>query len=339
MRWDAEASRYSDRNGLPFAIRPRMQAITFEVILRAVIGVSDAARLAGLRDLLPQLIDFTVWDMWAVWLFPRLLDTPLGRRHRSQRVRPEVDRLLYEEIAAHRTDPAGHDDILALLVRARDEHNQPLSDENLLDQIITLLLAGHETTTTGLAWACERLTRHPEALQRLNRELGAGEDAYLDAVVNETLRVRPVIDGVWRKLTAPATVAGYRVPAGTLVFPAIVLVQTSREAFPDPHEFRPERFLDGSPDPYTFIPFGGGTRRCIGAAFAVMEMKTVLSTVLQRVALTAPDRRPEQPRSHHVTQIPARGARVIATARTARRRSNSGPSQLPPTATRHALNR
>jgi cytochrome P450 len=301
--------------GKAFQVRPRMQDITFEIILRAVIGVSDPERLARLRELLPKLLDFSVFDMWSVWLFPKLLDTPVARRNSSLRVRPEVDRLLYEEIAAHRADPERHDDILALLISARDADGEPLSDENLLDQIITLLLAGHETTTTGLAWAFERLTRHPAALQRLQHELEAGEEKYLDAVVNETLRVRPVIDGVWRKLTAPGVVAGHRLPAGTLVFPAIALVQTSKEAFPDPEDFRPERFLDGSPAPYTFIPFGGGIRRCIGAAFAVMEMKTVLSTVLQRVELTAADRRPEQPRTHHVTQVPARGGRVIATAR------------------------
>jgi cytochrome P450 family 135 len=230
------------------------------------------------------------------------------------RVRPEVDRLLYAEIAAHRAAPDAHDDILALLTSARDADGQPLSDENLLDQIITLLLAGHETTTTGLAWAFERLVRHPAALKRLKHELKAGEEQYLDAVVNETLRVRPVIDGVWRKLTAPAVIAGHRLPAGTLVFPAIALVQTSESLFPDPEEFRPERFLDGSPAPYTFIPFGGGIRRCIGAAFAVMEMKTVLCTVLSRVELTAADQRPEHPRTHHVTQIPHRGTRVIARA-------------------------
>jgi cytochrome P450 len=299
----------------PFPVRPRMQRITFEIILRAVIGVSDPKRLARLRELLPKLLDFSVLDMWSVWLFPKLIDTPLARRSPSQRVRPEIDRLLYEEIAAHRADPGGKDDILALLVSARDADGEPLSDENLLDQIITLLLAGHETTTTGLAWAFERLTRMPDVLQRLQRELEAGKEEYLDAVVNETLRVRPVIDGVWRKLTAPAEVAGYRLPAGTLVFPAIALAHTSGDAFPDPYEFKPERFLEGSPPPYTFIPFGGGTRRCIGAAFAVMEMKIVLTTVLQRVELTAPDQRPEQPRTHHVTQIPARGGRVIATTR------------------------
>jgi cytochrome P450 len=310
---EAELTRWP--TGKPFPIRPRMQDITFEIILRAVIGVSDPHRLTRLRELLPKLLDFSVLDMWSVWLFPKLLHTRMARRSPSQRVRPEVDRLLFEEIAAHRADAERHDDILALLVSARDVDGKPLSDENLLDQIITLLLAGHETTTTGLAWAFERLTRHPDALRRLRHELDTGEDEYLDAVVNETLRVRPVIDGVWRKLMAPAVVAGHRLPTGTLVFPAIGLVQTSEDAFPDAEDFRPERFLDGSPPPYTFIPFGGGTRRCIGAAFAVMEMKIVLQTVLQRVELRAPDQRAEKPRVHHVTQVPARGGRVVAVAR------------------------
>jgi cytochrome P450 len=301
--------------GQPFPIRPRMQDITFEIILRAVIGVSDPGRLERLREVLPKLLDFSVLDMWAVWVFPKLLDSPIARRNPALRMRPEIDRLLYEEIAAHRANPEGHDDILALLLRAREEDGEPLSDENLLDQIITLLLAGHETTTTGLAWAFERLTRNPDALGRLRQELETDEEQYLEAVVNETLRVRPVIDGVWRKLAAPAVVAGHRLPAGTLVFPAISLAQTSNDAFPDPEEFRPERFLEGSPPPYTFIPFGGGIRRCIGAAFAMMEMKTVLATVLREIELSAPDQRPEQPRSHHITQIPARGARVLITAR------------------------
>jgi cytochrome P450 family 135 len=300
--------------GKPFAVRPRMQDITFEVILRAVIGVSDPRRLERLRELLPKLLDFSVFDMWFVWLFPKILNTRIGRGHKSMRVRPEVDRLLYAEIAAHRAHPEGRDDILALLIAARGEDGEPLSDEELLDQIITLLLAGHETTTTGLAWAFERLVRHPTVLERLRRDLEQGEEDYLDAVVNETLRVRPVIDGVWRKLTAPAILAGHCLPAGTLVFPAISLVQTSA-AFPGAEEFRPERFLEGSPAPYTFIPFGGGPRRCIGASFATMEMKTVLSTVLERVELHAARQRSEKPRVHHVTQVPSRGARVVASAR------------------------
>ncbi|HKP88695.1 MAG TPA: cytochrome P450 [Thermoleophilaceae bacterium] len=295
----------------PFAVRPRMQAVTLEVILQAVIGVRDPARLDRLRRLLPQLLDFSVSDMWAVWIFPGVMNTFLGRRHKAIRVQPEVDRLLLEEIADHRRDPEGRDDVLALLVAARDEGGEPLSDRALRDHVVTLLLAGHETTTTALAWAFERLVRHPAALARLRDEVRTGEgDDYLRAVVDETLRVRPIIWGVWRRLTAPAEVAGHRLPAGTTVEPSISLLQES-DAFEHPQEFRPERFLDGaSPPPYTFIPFGGGPRRCIGASFATMEMRAVLRTVLRSVDLATTTARPEQPRVHHVTLVPSRGGRI-----------------------------
>jgi cytochrome P450 len=302
--------------GKPFAIRPRMQAVTLEVILRAVIGVRDPTRLARLRELLPKLLDFTVTDMWAVWIFPGVIDTFVGRRHKAIRAQPEVDRLLLEEIADHRRGPEGRDDVLALLMAARDEEGEPLGDRALRDHVVTLLLAGHETTTTALAWAFERLVRHPDALARLRDEVRAGEDDdYLKAVVDETLRVRPIIWGVWRRLTAAAEIAGHRLPAGTTVEPSISLLQEST-AFADPHEFRPERFLDGAPPPpYTFIPFGGGARRCIGAAFATMEMRGVLRTVLRSVDLATTTARPEQPRVHHVTLVPSRGGRVVVDRR------------------------
>jgi cytochrome P450 len=297
--------------GKPFAVRPRMQAITLEVILRVVMGVRDPSRLDRLRELLPKLLDFNVLDMWSVWLFPKVMDTFLARRHKSMRVRPEVDRLIAEEIAEHRADPEGRDDVLALLVAARDEEGRPLSDDALRDHLITLLLAGHETTTTGLAWAFERLVRHPDKLERLRAELAAGDgDDYLDAVINETLRVRPVIDGVWRRLTRATELGGYRLPAGTTVFPSIALIQLS-DGFDDPEQFQPERFLGDGAAPYTFIPFGGGARRCIGAAFAIMEMKVVLREALSRVSLQATDKPGEPPRSHHVTLVPKRGARVV----------------------------
>jgi cytochrome P450 len=311
---EAEVARWPV--GVPFAIRERLRAITLEVILQSVIGVRDPARLARLRQLLPQLLDFSVLDMWAVWLYPKLIESPVGRRHRSQRIRPEVDRLLYAEIADHRADPEGRDDVLAMLVAARDGHGEALSDVALRDQLVTLLLAGHETTTTALAWCFERLVRHPDALARLERELDAGEgEAYLDAVINETLRARPVIDSVWRTLAGPAELGGYRLPAGVRVMPSIVLVQRS-PAYGDADEFRPERFLGAAPPAYSLIPFGGGPRRCIGASFAVMEMKTILRTILAAFDVRAPDRKPEAVRLHHITLVPARGARVILTPRT-----------------------
>lgn len=204
------------------------------------------------------------------------------------------------------------------MIDARDEDGEGFSDEELRDHLITLLVAGHETTTTALAWCFERLLRHPQALQRLQAEIAAGEgDAYLDAVVNETLRVRPVIDAVWRKLTRPAVVEDRLLPAGTTVVPSIALVHGS-QAFENAQEFRPERFLEASTAPYTFIPFGGGPRRCVGASFATMEMKAVISTVLATVDLRAPTQKSERAKVHHITLVPAKGGRVIVTARRGR---------------------
>jgi cytochrome P450 len=210
----------------------------------------------------------------------------------------ETDRLLYEEIAARRARPEG-DDILSLLVA-----NTTLSDEQLRDELLTLLVAGHETTATGLAWALERLARHPAT---------STDDDYLEAVVKETLRVRPIVSDVVRTLQSEAEVAGYRLPAGTVVLPAIALVQRDTRRYgADAHEFRPERWLDGSPPPYAWIPFGGGVRRCIGAAFATLEMKVVLREVLSRVEL-APVGKPERSILRGVVMQPSRGGEVRVT--------------------------
>ncbi|HWX45488.1 MAG TPA: cytochrome P450 [Solirubrobacteraceae bacterium] len=313
--------------GVEFPIRPRMQAITLEVILRTVVGVRDERRLERLRVLLRKLTQVGIVEMWAVWAYPGLMSRPLPRRLSTLRLLPAVDRLLYEEIAAHRADPEGREDVLALLLAARDEQGEGLSDRELRDHLITLLVAGHETTTTALAWCFERLLRHPAALARLEGELAEGEqETYLEAVLNETLRVRPVIDAVWRKLSAPAEVAGYALPAGATVMPSIVMVQGS-EAFADAESFRPERFLEGSPPQYTFIPFGGGPRRCIGASFAMMEMRAIVRTVLERVELRAPSAKDERVKAHHITFVPARGGRVIVTGRRPTRSDRKGSSR------------
>ena len=301
--------------GRTFAVGPRMQEITFEVILRAVFGVSDDTRFDRLRELLPRLLAFRPLEMWAVLLFPRVLDTPLGTRHPSMKIRPEVERLLLDEIEAHRASPEAFDDILSLLVAARDADGEPLSDRNLLDQLITLLLAGHETTTTGLTWVFERLAREPRVLDRLTETLDSGDETYLDAVVKETLRLRPVVDSVARVLTQQAELAGRTLPAGTVVLPSIALTHMARTSFPEPEAFRPERFIDASPAPYSYIPFGGGTRRCIGAAFATMEMRTVLSTVLAQVEIVPSTERPERQAVHHVTLVPSRGGRITVRPR------------------------
>lgn len=301
--------------GEPVALRPRFRDVALEVILHAVIGVRDEHRLARLRALVPQLLEVGQLTMWMIWKFPWLAESFLLRRHPATRARAELNRLLFEEIADHRADPAGRDDILAMLIAARDERGEPLSDQVLRDQVVTTLIAGHETTTTAMAWCFERLLRNEDALARLQREVDDGQDdAYLTAVINETLRVRPVLDSVFRKLTVPLELGGYRLPAGTIVMPSIVLAHLS-DAYEDPQEFRPERLLDRAPPSYSLIPFGGGPRRCIGASFAVMEMKAVLRAVLERVELQAVDPTPEPIKRHHITLVPEHDARALVVKR------------------------
>jgi hypothetical protein len=288
--------------GKPFALHARMRAITLEVILQAVIGVSDPQRLRALREVLPKTVAIGPLIM-AMWVLPPLERVGPWRRFRATVA--EANRLLLEEIAARRTDPQLHEreDVVSQLVRAGE-----IDDDELRDQIITLLLAGHETTTTGLAWAMERLLRHPDALARARE----GEDSYLDAVVQETLRVRPVIPAVLRKLQAPVELGGWQLPAGVTVMPAITLLHSDPTHFPEPERFLPERFLEGGQgSTYTWIPFGGGRRRCLGAAFASFEMRVALRTILGRVTLRADRARDERARNHHITLVPARGARVI----------------------------
>jgi cytochrome P450 len=291
--------------GRPFALHPRMRAITLEVILQAVIGVTDPARLRALRELLPKTVQISPAIM-AMWVFPFL--ERIGPWRRFRQTVGDANRVLREEIAARRRDPglAERGDVLSQLVRAGE-----LSDEELRDQIITLLLAGHETTTTGLAWAFERLLRHPDALARAR----GGDDAYLDAVVTETLRVRPVIPVVLRQLQAPVELDGFSLPARVTVMPAITLMHSDPRLYPEPERFVPERFLEhGKGSTYTWIPFGGGRRRCLGAAFASFEMRVALRTILAHTTLR-PDRAPgERVRNHHITLVPARGARVVREA-------------------------
>jgi cytochrome P450 len=306
--------------GRPFALRPRTQAITLEVILRAVFGIQEAERLDRLRDLIPRLLRHGNMVVWMPWMHRDL--GPLSPWGRFKRLRDAVDEILFDEIRHRREldDLAERDDVLSLLVQARDEEGRPMSDAELRDELLTLLLAGHETTATGLAWAFERLLRHPSALGRLVDEIDAGtEEEYLDAVVKETLRVRPVVYDVARLLTAPFSVRGWELPAGTYVVPSITGVHLFTGHYPEAQEFRPERFLEGQPEPYEWIPFGGGRRRCIGAAFAQMEMKAALREILSLVTLRAPAPDSEAVRLHNVTLVPAKGARVAVTARRAAR--------------------
>jgi len=287
-----------------FPLHPRFRAITLEVILRAVIGVTDPQRLRALRELLPACLQIgpTIMAMWAVPTLARV-----GRWRRFTATLADANRLLVQEIRERRLDPRleQREDVLSRLIVGGES-----DDEELRDQIMTLLVAGHETSSTGLAWTFERLLRHPAALARARD----GEDSYLDAVVQESLRVRPVLPVVLRQLRAPVSLGGYELPAGTTVMPAITLMHENPELFSEPRRFRPERFVDGDEGgTYAWIPFGGGRRRCLGAAFASLEMRVVLRTILHCTELQADTPADEPVRNHHITLVPARGARALRT--------------------------
>jgi cytochrome P450 len=299
--------------GREIELRPRMQAITLDVILRAVFGVREGERMDLFRERIPPLAETTSVLNWLPFM-----DRDLGGltpAARFRRALAAVDELIYAEIADRRAAPHDErDDVLSLLLRAPHEDGAPMTDTELRDELMTLLTAGHETTATGLAWAFERLLRTPRVMERLTASLD--DDDYVDAVVKETLRVRPVIVDVARKLTRETEVAGWRLPAGTLVLPAIAVLHMRPDLYDSPQEFRPERWLDGeSPESYAWIPFGGGVRRCIGASFAQIEMRTVLREVLRRVRLRAPTQRPERGVIRHVTVVPGRGARAVVSER------------------------
>ncbi|MDW5592825.1 cytochrome P450 [Conexibacter stalactiti] len=318
--------------GESFAVHPSMQAITLEVILRVVFGVEDAARVAQLSAPLRQLLDSTTQPRRLLGLqFTRSQGarprTPWGR---VKRLMAPVDRMVYEEIAARRAEAAAggepHDDILSLLLEARDEQGEPLTDLELRDELMTLLLAGHETTATALAWTLERITRHPHVLARLQDEAGdpAGA-AYLDAVMTETLRLRPVVPAVVRKLQAPLTFGGWELPAGVNIAPNIWLIHRDPALYPEPEAFRPERFLGRRPGTYEWIPFGGGIRRCLGASFALYEMRVVLETILAQARLAPNTAAAERVTRRFVTFTPADGGRITV----ASRRTPAGASPAP----------
>jgi cytochrome P450 family 135 len=294
--------------GARLRLAPRMQAITLEVIMRAVFGMRQDAHAERVRSVLSRQIEAATRP--AVLALLLSLGPERVHRHRLlRRITEPVRRLLLEEVSAARvaSDLERREDILALLVQARDEDGAPMSDDELVDELVTLLVAGHETTATALAWAIERLVRHPDAYERLRE---GGED-YALAVAQETLRLRPVFAFVDRRLVEPARIAGWDLPAGIGVSPCIWLLHRREDIYPEPHAFRPERFLETPPGTYTWIPFGGGIRRCLGAAFALLEMTVVLSAIAQGPRLTPGDRDAPEPVSRRaVTLVPGRRAEV-----------------------------
>jgi cytochrome P450 len=302
------------RLGEPVQALQRMQALTLEVILRVVFGAGDPE----LRDAIRRTLDMTTSMPRLVVM--SLVQKPVGPWRTFMRAVKDLDALIYERIDRHVDDGS----VLAVLRSARHEDGSPPAREELRDQLVTLLAAGHETTAGALAWAMERLARHPDVLARVR----AGDDAYLDATVKEVLRVRPVLSIVGRKTLQPFDVGGWTLPPGVHVTPSIYLAHRREDLWDQPTTFRPERFLDGAPEPYAFIPFGGGTRRCLGAAFATLEMREALRALAARFEL-APDRpEGERMRRRSITLTPARGGYVVPNSLASLRASHA--DVLPP---------
>ncbi len=310
----AEAARWPV--GKPFALRPRMHSITLDVIMRVVFGVAGTARGADLRRRIVAVI--------RIGRNPFLLMATRGRRlgpyapwARFIRARDALDEALFEEIGERRRAPdlEQRSDVLSQLLLARDDQGRAMTDDEVRDELVTLLFAGHETTATSLAWAFDLLLHHPDALRRLQAELDGGGSAYLDATIMETLRVRPVVALVDRHVREATRIGGHTIPAGAVVCPNIYLTQRRADLYEDPAAFRPERFAGQAPAGFGWFPFGGGIRRCLGASFATFEMQIVLPEVLRAVTLRPASRRPAQIRRESVTFVPRGGARCVVTAR------------------------
>jgi cytochrome P450 len=315
--------------GRAFPLLHETQAITLDVILRTVFGLADGAAMDRLRDLLRRFVASAVNP---IYLWNRL-QVDLGRHSpwgRFVRLRGEIDALLDVEIAARRREGATErSDVLHLLVAARDEAGAPMTDAQLRDELMTLLMAGHETTATALAWTMHRVLTEPGVRDRVRSELAdvarggrvAAEDLgrlpYLDAVVKETLRLNPVIPDVMRLVKRPARIGGVDVPAGVAVAPNIYGAHRRAEAWPEPERFRPERFLGSRPSPYEFLPFGGGGRRCLGMAFALHEMKVVLATLFARAEFALAPGYGMRVVRRNVTWVPSKGMPVLVTRRAA----------------------
>ena len=306
------AEREVDRwqPGAEIVLRDRMRALTFEVICRAVFGVTEPARVERLRVALSAVLDTTSFVMASPILLRDLGPfSPGGRLARRLRA---ADALIYEEIARRRQEPdlEERSDVLSLLMAARDDDGRPMSDAELRDELFTMLAAGHETTATGLAFALDLLMRNPAALARTREAADTGDDAWLDAVGKETLRMRPVIDAAERTLTKPRVFGGFELPPGVKVYPAIALVHHRADLYPEPDSFRPERFADGESESYAWLPFGGGIRRCIGASLAQVEMSEAIAVIVSRAELEPLSSTPDPVVLRGITMAPKHGVRA-----------------------------
>ncbi len=324
QRYTAMIAEAADREidnwpvGTPFALAPRMQAVTLDVIMAGIFGIEGSPDKGTpeyeLRRVLRLLVDLSTHPAAQLGELVNLgSDEPVGPTRVFLQL---LDRQLYAVIAARRAAERG-DDILSLLFEAETEDGERMTDQELRDELLTLVLAGHETTANSLAWAFERLLRHPASYDRL-RDVARSEDdadGYLEATIHETMRSRPVIPVIGRRVTVPWQLGEYRMPADSSILISILLLHHRDDVYPDPFSFRPERFVGRKPGTYTWIPFGGGIRRCLGAALAMAEQRVVLGAIARRTDLEAADPRPERARHRNVTMIPAQGARVVMRSR------------------------
>ena len=310
----------------PFSMRSSTQRISFQVILKAVFGLEDGPRYQEIDRLLASRFDGRKSIFRSILLFFPILQkdwgplSPWGRLMQNER---DIDKLIYAEIAERRQNPdPSRTDILSLMMAAQDEQGQPMTDVELRDELITLLVAGHETTATALAWALYWIHHQPEVREKVLQELDAlGNNSnpmeifklpYLDAVCKETLRIYPVaLLTFQRQVKSPLEIMGYQFEPGTFLAPCIYLTHHREDLYPQPKQFKPERFLERQFSPYEYLPFGGGNRRCIGMAFAQFEMKLVLATVLSRWELALADSKPVKPVRRGLLMAPSEGVRMV----------------------------
>jgi cytochrome P450 len=302
------------------ALHPRMQELTLKIILRAVFGLDPGPRFEALRQRLQAMLEFGDRPISLMPPKPDGLAAKVAERvgpfASFVRIQEEVDEILFALIAERRAEGAERADILAMLLGAAHEDGSPMSDEEIRDELLTLLVAGHETTATTLAWAFERLVREPAVLERLVAAVDGGDEAYVTATIQETLRDRPVLPNAAPRLVAKeVTIGGWTYQPGCTLVANSYLIHHDPEIYPDPHAFRPERFLDQKPGTYTWIPFGGGRRRCLGASFAMLEMQVVLRALLGGCGLRATDEGVEVAQRRNITVRPVRGARVVVAER------------------------
>jgi len=314
--------------GTPFALGPRMQAITLDVIMAGIFGVPDGRPAPGtpehaLREIILRLSWLTQTPLGQLAeLLNAGREEPVGL---TKQLITRLDRSVYGVIAAARRraeagESAERTDILSLLLAARDEDGAPMSDAELRDELLTLVLAGHETTANSLAWTFERLVRNPAAYDRLREEVrsdSADAAAWIEATIHEAMRNRPVVPITGRRVQVPWQLGEWRLPAKSHILVSVTLLHHREDLYPDPFSFRPERFLGVRPGTYTWVPFGGGIRRCLGATLAMAEQRVVLRAIVRRTDMEAPEPRAERVLHRNVTMIPAQGARVVMTSRTA----------------------